>query len=435
MFLTLQDPRARVKGSRDALGVQPIWTAFARQVIANLTTVTDSLRGFTVLLLGRYFGDRLIREGKIEEADVVDAFLRMEQLCGYARCLGPSDDEASLGRILGIERIMGRINRRSGSVRIGISAEAAILSDQKSYGLWGLFSVAARASKLLPDGPVGLSPDARAFVEAHYLPPLDPALTELMNLIAGEGTVSLEPLDPVLAHLRDVVAVRPSAAERDFYRRYLCDGTGSDQLPPGRQRTFRRLLQTHSALRRSTSRADFVSIRKAAQQQDPELARRIGDIIALESLLAPCDALFAFLQARHGQPVAEVAATLNGSWGSSVPNLDPDAFEEILGRIDRVVGADITGQMARVHGSLLTGQYRTAIEHLLEWNRIVMMNRSSSPWVRMDAGQKLRVRYRGLERGLPTAEAVKSLWRYTYFVDTLKALVVQTSEPSGRNAS
>ncbi len=200
---------------------------------------------------------------------------------------------------------------------------AAILSDQKSYGFWDLFSVSARASKLLSDGPVGLSPEARAFVERQYLPPLGPAPTELWKLIAKGGDVSLEPLDPVLERLRGVVGVEPSPAEREFYRSYVCDGSRCDQLPAGRQRAFRRLLQSHSALHRNVNRDDFVSIREAAQGQDPELARRIGHVIAL-------------------------------GWD----------------------------QMARVHEALLTGRFRTTLEHLLEWSRLVMMRRSSSPWVR-----------------------------------------------------
>ncbi len=35
-FLTLEDPNAKIKGSRDALGTTPIWAAFARHIISNL---------------------------------------------------------------------------------------------------------------------------------------------------------------------------------------------------------------------------------------------------------------------------------------------------------------------------------------------------------------------------------------------------------------
>ncbi len=51
-FLTDLDSRGDVKGSRDPLGLQAIWTHFGRKVVGNLTTVSSSLRGFTTTLLG-----------------------------------------------------------------------------------------------------------------------------------------------------------------------------------------------------------------------------------------------------------------------------------------------------------------------------------------------------------------------------------------------
>jgi hypothetical protein len=50
-FLSDLDSRAAVKGSRDPLGVQQIWTRPGRHVVGNLTTVSNSVRGFTTLLL------------------------------------------------------------------------------------------------------------------------------------------------------------------------------------------------------------------------------------------------------------------------------------------------------------------------------------------------------------------------------------------------
>ena len=45
MFLTLEDPNAKIKGSRDPLGAQPIWASFGRHVVTNLTMQTNSARG------------------------------------------------------------------------------------------------------------------------------------------------------------------------------------------------------------------------------------------------------------------------------------------------------------------------------------------------------------------------------------------------------
>ena len=82
-FLTDIDSRAQVKGSRDPLGLQAIWTRFGRHVVGNLTTVSTSVRDFTTLIMGYHF---------IECAAEVDLavspleiFLKWEQLAGYAR--------------------------------------------------------------------------------------------------------------------------------------------------------------------------------------------------------------------------------------------------------------------------------------------------------------------------------------------------------------
>src|SRR3954468_4586022 len=82
-FLTDLDSRAAVKGSRDPLGVQAIWSRFGRQVVGNLTTVTRSGRAFTVLLLGYYFAERVTDEGGTEGN--LATFLKWEQLAAYAR--------------------------------------------------------------------------------------------------------------------------------------------------------------------------------------------------------------------------------------------------------------------------------------------------------------------------------------------------------------
>ena len=91
MFLTLEDPRAKVQGSRDPLGLQPIWSRFGREVVTNLTTVSRAVRGFTVTLLARYFGELLLDDGRAAEEDVVPIFLRLEQVAAYRRGKTRSD--------------------------------------------------------------------------------------------------------------------------------------------------------------------------------------------------------------------------------------------------------------------------------------------------------------------------------------------------------
>ncbi len=132
-FLTLEDPNAKIKGSRDPLGAQPIWIAFARHVVTNVTAAASSVRGFTILLLARHLGARLIEDGVVPQEEMLDVFLRMEQLGAYARHVG-NDVE---GDIRGIERVKSFLDEHRKRVFIQVDRRGLILSDQKVYGLWG----------------------------------------------------------------------------------------------------------------------------------------------------------------------------------------------------------------------------------------------------------------------------------------------------------
>lgn len=143
MFFTREDPNAKIKGSRDPLGAQPLWTAFGRHVVTNLTTQTDSIRGFTILLLGRFLAKQAIEEGRIGREQALDAFLRVEQVGAYVR-------HAAHGvrrEIRGIERVQSRLQEYRGRVPIAADPGGYVLGDQRVNGLWGLFSVSARVSR------------------------------------------------------------------------------------------------------------------------------------------------------------------------------------------------------------------------------------------------------------------------------------------------
>lgn len=432
MFLTLEDPRARVKGSRDPLGVQPIWWAFGRKVVGNLTTQTDSCRGFAVLLLGRYFAQQLFEDGETREEDVLDVFLRFEQVCGYARHVVHNGDgtEDTTERILGIERIRRR--GREQAVKIDSTREAAILSDQRAYGLWGLYSVSARASKLLPDGPVGVTEVAAEFIEEHYLPQLSPVFERLKGLIRDGGTLELK--SKIVSVLGKALSGRQSPRESEFFRKHLCQAGDGGNTPHGQQAKFCQLLERCSNLRRAINRGELEDIRRRASGEDPKLAQRIDHILTLEGLLVPCDVIFGLLRARHGQQPNAVARELRNSWGGEgLPHLEPSGFEEVLPRIAEVAGKEIEGHVRVVQQALSDGDYEVAVGEMLTWNDVVMTNRNAAGWIRLDEQDgTLDVRYRGPETALPGPTELDSLWRYSYFINALKSLLAQTSDaPAG----
>src|SRR6185436_14865987 len=139
-FLTDLDSRAQVKGSRDPLGIQQIWTRLGRHVIGNLTTVSNSVRDFTTLLLGYYFAAQLAEE--LGPGTELATFLKWEQLAAYSRAAANNDFE-----FRGTERVWKNLSEGR---RVVLSANPGhqILGNQKIYGLWGLYTMPARSSAL-----------------------------------------------------------------------------------------------------------------------------------------------------------------------------------------------------------------------------------------------------------------------------------------------
>jgi hypothetical protein len=229
-FLTLIDPRAKIKGSRDPLGLQPIWTRFGRQVVYNLTTVTTSLRGFTVLLLGLYFAERTVEELRAEEARFADLFLKFEQLAAYSRVAWREGDGYSEDEIRGIQRVQRNLNEGKGRVRISADQERQILANQKTYGLWGLYSVAARNSSWLePDGPRLIhrpdAPTVRDYIETEYLPKLARGGESILAFLKKDRYFEPCGKDSLLGRsLANLLNPEITESERAFYFRHLIAG-------------------------------------------------------------------------------------------------------------------------------------------------------------------------------------------------------------------
>ena len=302
MFFTLEDPNAKIKGSRDPLGAQPIWTAFGRHVVTNLTTQTNSTRGFTILLLGRYLAEQAIEDGRIGRELALDAFLRFEQIGAYVRHAAHGVG----GEIRGIERVRSRLREHRGLVPIAADPDGYILGDQRVNGLWGLFSVSARVSGLIPDGPVGLTPEANEFVELQYLPALQPAMGRLSRLVARGGKLDTRAPDGVFGALSRVLSESFTGEEQHFYGQYLRDGLHVRNAPPGRQQRFRELLD-HVDLATPSGRSGVVRLYELARPVDRDLAYRLDRIVRTEAVLAPAMTLFDFMLTCHNRQLGNSA--------------------------------------------------------------------------------------------------------------------------------
>ena len=421
MFFTLEDPRAKIQGSRDPLGVQPVWSGFGRHLVTNLTTVSDSVRGFAVLLLGRYFAERLIGDGTAGEHEALPIFVRTEQVCAYARHVVNSAKD-----ILGIEKVK-RFLDGGGTVHIEDGPRGWILTDQKSYGVWGLFTVPARNSGLVESGPVGLTVHAREFVESEYLPHLNPVFDALCRLIRENSSTKATNADPVMQALAAALPNKLSANERAFYGRYLRDAkAASGKNGGGLQPALACLLAKRTDLAKAVSRHDIVALAKASNATCPELERRLRRVARLEALLVPAALIFDFALTRHGQTPGSVATELRAQWEPGVPNLT-STIGELLREITEHTSSDLAGHASTVDQALREAAYGDAVLGVLQWNRTVMARRNAAPWVAVVDG-RLDVRYRGTESRLPNSDQLAQAWHNSYFLTSLKRITEQTTE-------
>lgn len=427
-FLTLEDPNAKIKGSRDPLGIQPVWATFGRHVVTNLTTQSTSVRGFTILLLGRYFAARLIEDGTVSQEEALNVFLRMEQIGAYIRHVAHKSE----GNIRGIERVMTFLEEGRGKVNIQSDRRGMILSDQKTYGLWGLYSVPARTSGMIPEGSFGVTEKAREFIERNYMPSLESVTNPLFRLLSRGGTLDTRTKEPIFVALAKILSETFTPEEIEFYGHYLRDALEVKTTSGERQARFRNLLEANIEIDTAVGREEMLQLSEAAQGVDVALAECLKRITHLEALLAPAAVNFDYILTQSGQRPKDVAAKLVKHWGGGVPNLDPSKFREILPEIRETSTSEISAAVTRSHEALTTGNYEEAVFALLDWNAKVMAVRNAAPWARLAEDGRIDVRYRGIERLLPDTDDLPMLWHNSYFIDSLKSVTRQLRNGSSR---
>lgn len=410
-FLTELDERAQVKGSRDPLGVVPLWSTFGREIIGNLTTVSNSVRGFTTLLIALELAD-LLREKLREDAPgTLDVFLKFEQLAAYARCkyLGDKD-------VRGYRRVAQRLNN-SDRVRVSAEQKDQILSNQKIYGLWGLFTVPARSSGLVRPAEARPTPDAQSFVHRNYLAMLggDNALQALLDLLRRESINLKLGNGALLESIAKMHARKLRADERNFYRDRLAFGGPGDRTC-GRQSSLARILAEVAA--EEFGFAEFRTVQKKARSNEglSDCLERIG---CLERLIAPAGLLFGFLQDRDGQSLAAVGRQIRETWRRPL-KIDIEGLRKLQAEISAAIrSAEESDLWIALADSLSIGAYEQSIKLLIRINGTVMQRRhGAAAWIAIESG-RIRVRLSDERSELTSVEDAEQRWRSTYFVNSL----------------
>jgi hypothetical protein len=433
-FLTQIDPRAAIKGSRDPLGFQPIWTSFGRQIIGNLTTVTTSVKNFATLLLGLYFAEQALSASQHDEHQRADFFLKFEQMAAYSRYAYAETQSDSTEAPLGIRRVRQRFHEEHGRLRISAKREHQILSNQKTYGLWGLYSVAARQSGLVEQAENRLSQTAVDFVESEYLAQLSYSGSkdgaEIVRLLIKDSFFEPKGKDRRLGYaLAHILGSKLTRTEQDCYANSLVLGAEEGHNhTAGRQQQMWETISEINEARLFGWGEDFKfeelgeAIKRAYRNGATELGASLESIRTLEPVLALSSRLFGFLLRRNGAPFGQVKDEIQSKWGRSIKHINPAGIEELHPRIERA--STVSGcadRLVRLARSLRAGDYADTVRAAMEQNAEVMKARGGAPWLTLERN-RLKVRLREESGFLPEADELPSLWINTYFINSLKTI-------------
>lgn len=395
-----------------------------RRVVGNLTTVSSSVRDFKTLVLG--FGlleDVRRRNGPEVDTDDLAAFLRWEQLAAYTR--GHLNNDFDFRGIRRVKRTLSD----GPTVPISARSDCQILGNQKTYGLWGLFTVPARASDLLDKEKNVLTVGAEDFVSRTWRRELAPVWSGLVELVRRDTrrfNLDRPPVD--LKRLRAVWR-KMLPGEAAFWMTHIVEGGPRDQTA-GRQAVLARVLRSRQpALPELVlSPAVVRGLAAKARREDAVLAEYLLDIAACESVLAPATALYGYLQSCDGRPMSDVFAGVRKTWPARLKAVELERFVQLAPELTKASEIQsVAGEWCNVADDLAHGRYDSALPRLLAINTSVMGGRKGAPWVVDDNGT-VRVKYRDGAADLPRRETLEDLWRFPYFLPSLHRVVRELEE-------
>ncbi len=395
-FLSLLDDRAKPKGSRDPLGFELIWTHYGRQVIGNLTTITGSLTNFAVAIIGFKWANDC--HAQLPEVDrqprIRDSFLRYEQLAAYLRHL--SGDT----QIMGITRVQQRMGDRKSKVSFGIDPDSQILSDQASYGLWGLYSSAMRDAGLVR-GDNRLPTSIGLAIAEKIEHKLDQS--RFIEVFSAGKSIAIDELEPLAPTF--IQAINNKAARRDLMHALM--GGAHKQMQQKLWSLTQGMAEENSDV---NGISDFITQVKA-RGNGSDLMQRLTEIERVERILVAANNIFNYCRRKDGARVDEIVSEL-GQHYSYRHLSDRFSFEDLR----NVLGVQRLGILQRLLQALRNHNQYEAVKSLLELNRIVMELRGGCPWIELENDRTLRVKVPNETATLLDQGELESRWDYDYFI-------------------
>ena len=394
-FISLLDDRARPKGSRDPLGFELIWTYFGRKVVGNLTTITSSLENFTVALLGFHWANELVEQADTQnrQDSVQKYFLRYEQLAAYLRFYCGS------GSIMGKNRVLRRIADENHTLPID-EKKHQILSNQASYGLWGLYSSALRDTGLIEGNERKITSKGQIIINLIE-EQLDKQV--YIDLFTSSG-VNKKQLEVISTDFVDAIN---TPAIRQKLLVLLLEGAGGNKLQSELWSKTEEIIH-HGKLPESSHGELSIYLDTLFNNNiSSELKQALDRIINIERILTAVNNIFHYCRMKDGESLTTIIKALEDKqygYDWLVSNLNgvefprKDHLEEIL-------------------IALKQNDYKETIRGIFQLNKTVMSERGGAPWVEIDSGEKVRVTVKSETGNLEeNPQSLQKRWDYEYFL-------------------
>jgi hypothetical protein len=398
-ILSALDERARPKGSRDPLGIEAIWSHTGRQLVGNLTTVTGNLENFIVALLCC----RYANESAMELEEIQQRYMRAEQLAAYLKLA------CSLGGLQGFLGITkAKKHFQKSRIPLGASESAQILSDQLSYGLWGLYSSALDGSGLISGAKRELTASGTELVDA-IIGALGAGNWELYKDLASRTSIdetSLEGLAPAFASMLQNTALRHTVVEALLGKQSDC----------ALQLQLYSLAKIYLRERGAEDAKQFCAWVLAREDASADIKQAFGRMRDLEPLLVIAETVMAWLQFERNTSEASLDLKLSpcllhvrcaDSWAHDA-GLPYRSFLQTL--VDAVNRGSANG----------------IINAIVVQNKEVMQQRGGAPWIEFDHQRQLTVRVRNDKPSLPSDMAMHCAgWSNSYFLGSFLTITKQ----------
>ena len=396
--LSLFDERSRPKGTRDPLGAEVIWSFIGRKLVGNLTTVTSNLDNFIVsLLCCRYACDQ-----SDNPRDMQEHFLRFEQLAAYLRCQSGRDS------LLGISRTRNNLGKSElKALPLGRGSESEILSNQLSYGLWGLYSTALQLADLLEPGQRKPNATGQEFIDSLVSVMGGAEWTALVGICQRKKVtrVEIERHAPAFADLLRNQSLRKRLVG------LLLDGRLASRL----QRELFLLAHIYLAEVSEWEVAGFCGWLQQRSDITDELRRIVLAIQSIEPLLVLAVTITGWLQGQQGCERSKLVEVL-------APRLAKLGLRDDWMQLAELPHRNFLMQL---HQYVIAGDALQVINTLLEHNSSIMAGRKGAPWLEWE-GQRLKVRVRNDRALLPEQLDESSLgWQNSYFIGSFLAIAAE----------